>query len=68
MYSETNLKVRSVVPDIALYLGDRLDRLSTFHGSFVIIFILFSLFESLCRWLLINLSSMLDACDWLTAD
>jgi len=34
--SEVNLKVRSTVPDITMYLGDRLDRLSTFHGLFMI--------------------------------
>jgi len=31
-YSEVNLKVRNAVPDITVYLGDKLDRLSTFYG------------------------------------
>jgi len=30
--SEVNLKVRNAVPDITVYLGDKLDRLSTFYG------------------------------------
>jgi len=34
--SEVNLKVRNTVPDITVYLGDRLDRLSTFHGLLII--------------------------------
>jgi len=53
VHSETNLKVRNVVPDIAMYLGDRLERISTFHGL-VYFLILFCLLEVLCSLLLIN--------------
>jgi len=38
MHRETNLKVRNVVPDIAMYLGDKLERLSTFHGMVIIFY------------------------------
>jgi len=34
--SEVNLKVRSALPDITVYLGDKLDRLSSFHGLVII--------------------------------
>jgi len=34
--SETDLKVRNAVPNITLYLGDKLDRLSAFHGLLII--------------------------------
>lgn len=34
--SEVNLKVRNAVPDLTMYLCDKLDRLSTFHGLVLI--------------------------------